>query len=124
MIFFFQAEDGIRDVAVTGVQTCALPISPESHQRSWWIVHTQPTKGLGAHPSRIPPTQLVDRSYSAYKGTGRAPLPNPTNAVGGSFILSLQWTGGRAVPNRTDVVRGLVILSIETGLGWGSRQCM
>src|SRR2546429_3342725 len=41
--FFFQAEDGIRDVAVTGVQTCALPISPrwcassaaadEAHQR-------------------------------------------------------------------------------------------
>src|SRR6266550_890337 len=27
LIFFFQAEDGIRDVAVTGVQTCALPIS-------------------------------------------------------------------------------------------------
>src|SRR2546422_2565437 len=26
IIFFFQAEDGIRDVAVTGVQTCALPI--------------------------------------------------------------------------------------------------
>src|SRR2546429_6312917 len=26
MLFFFQAEDGIRDVAVTGVQTCALPI--------------------------------------------------------------------------------------------------
>src|SRR2546422_6319900 len=28
--FFFQAEDGIRDVAVTGVQTCALPISTAS----------------------------------------------------------------------------------------------
>src|SRR5687768_17661014 len=27
VVFFFQAEDGIRDVAVTGVQTCALPIS-------------------------------------------------------------------------------------------------
>src|SRR3712207_7221655 len=27
--FFFQAEDGIRDIGVTGVQTCALPISPE-----------------------------------------------------------------------------------------------
>src|SRR3712207_6993638 len=25
--FFFQAEDGIRDMGVTGVQTCALPIS-------------------------------------------------------------------------------------------------
>src|SRR5438034_7697111 len=27
MFFFFQAEDGIRDHCVTGVQTCALPIS-------------------------------------------------------------------------------------------------
>src|SRR2546429_3619485 len=30
LVFFFQAEDGIRDVAVTGVQTCALPIYVES----------------------------------------------------------------------------------------------
>src|SRR5256885_3761824 len=29
--FFFQAEDGIRDYKVTGVQTCALPISPLNH---------------------------------------------------------------------------------------------
>src|SRR2546430_3103579 len=28
--FFFQAEDGIRDLTVTGVQTCALPISFEA----------------------------------------------------------------------------------------------
>src|SRR5260221_5007744 len=28
LFFFFQAEDGIRDHCVTGVQTCALPISP------------------------------------------------------------------------------------------------
>src|SRR6266542_6330768 len=27
VFFFFQAEDGIRDATVTGVQTCALPIS-------------------------------------------------------------------------------------------------
>ena len=26
VFFFFQAEDGIRDTSVTGVQTCALPI--------------------------------------------------------------------------------------------------
>src|SRR2546429_6149099 len=30
-LFFFQAEDGIRDVAVTGVQTCALPILRDGH---------------------------------------------------------------------------------------------
>src|SRR5256885_12789112 len=29
-LFFFQAEDGIRDYKVTGVQTCALPISPQA----------------------------------------------------------------------------------------------
>src|SRR2546421_7429968 len=33
--FFFQAEDGIRDLIVTGVQTCALPISSRRrHTRS------------------------------------------------------------------------------------------
>src|SRR5260221_2692161 len=31
--FFFQAEDGIRDHCVTGVQTCALPISSDSTPR-------------------------------------------------------------------------------------------
>src|SRR5688572_33097710 len=38
MFFFFQAEDGIRDLTVTGVQTCALPISRillNSSSRSW-----------------------------------------------------------------------------------------
>src|SRR3989449_6262580 len=32
--FFFQAEDGIRDVAVTGVQTCALPICRSGAKRT------------------------------------------------------------------------------------------
>src|SRR2546427_485995 len=31
VFFFFQAEDGIRDLTVTGVQTCALPISGDVH---------------------------------------------------------------------------------------------
>src|SRR3712207_8627471 len=31
--FFFQAEDGIRDIGVTGVQTCALPISAAGSPR-------------------------------------------------------------------------------------------
>src|SRR5947209_17114243 len=35
ILFFFQAEDGIRDIGVTGVQTCALPIFSSSarHRR-------------------------------------------------------------------------------------------
>src|SRR5207302_2921830 len=34
--FFFQAEDGIRDFHVTGVQTCALPIWPP-RRRAWRV---------------------------------------------------------------------------------------
>src|SRR2546430_9226106 len=33
IVFFFQAEDGIRDLTVTGVQTCALPISVQDQHR-------------------------------------------------------------------------------------------
>src|SRR2546427_4436545 len=35
VFFFFQAEDGIRDLTVTGVQTCALPISYRL-EAGWW----------------------------------------------------------------------------------------
>src|SRR5690606_40706831 len=35
--FFFQAEDGIRDFHVTGVQTCALPIYPLGATAPEWV---------------------------------------------------------------------------------------
>src|SRR3712207_8066378 len=35
VFFFFQAEDGIRDIGVTGVQTCALPIFFQRGAASW-----------------------------------------------------------------------------------------
>src|SRR2546430_6198328 len=34
VFFFFQAEDGIRDLTVTGVQTCALPICEDDRERA------------------------------------------------------------------------------------------
>src|SRR6266487_5150508 len=37
--FFFQAEDGIRDGRVTGVQTCALPISINCATILWILLH-------------------------------------------------------------------------------------
>src|SRR5258708_28440130 len=42
--FFFQAEDGIRDDLVTGVQTCALPISHGDGQAEgkYWINEPMP----------------------------------------------------------------------------------
>src|SRR5256714_3016231 len=48
--FFFQAEDGIRDKLVTGVQTCAPPIS-QCNQRGGLFVDC--TVGLGGHSEAI-----------------------------------------------------------------------
>src|SRR5256886_12824265 len=44
--FFFQAEDGIRDLTVTGVQTCALPISGSLKLDRGGRAHTRPPTGL------------------------------------------------------------------------------
>src|SRR2546430_10555248 len=44
--FFFQAEDGIRDLTVTGVQTCALPISAGPPERVPRSVHQRAVSGV------------------------------------------------------------------------------
>src|SRR5256885_4333393 len=47
--FFFQAEDGIRDYKVTGVQTCALPIVlPGTRRRPGPVVRTDPRRSTAA----------------------------------------------------------------------------
>src|SRR5437879_12842243 len=48
--FFFQAEDGIRDTSVTGVQTCALPISDElrGDDRRLFVVRVAPPASVAA----------------------------------------------------------------------------
>src|SRR3712207_2775462 len=47
VFFFFQAEDGIRDIGVTGVQTCALPISRCRAHRTLRGVTMPSTNGRG-----------------------------------------------------------------------------
>src|SRR3989442_4472902 len=52
--FFFQAEDGIRDADVTGVQTCALPISCLPHTCQWSAPSTcsKDPRDVVAHPGK------------------------------------------------------------------------
>src|SRR5256885_12274596 len=77
-IFFFQAEDGIRDYRVTGVQTCALPISPRRAPENEacsrlqvWAATRKPRAGLiFGRPSRceralVPRTPRKEPEMSA-----------------------------------------------------------
>src|SRR5256885_4213907 len=59
MCFFFQAEDGIRDYKVTGVQTCALPILQEAYRREGGVP-ARVVRGLPA-PARIGSRQPGER---------------------------------------------------------------
>src|SRR5256885_11266364 len=45
VFFFFQAEDGIRDYKVTGVQTCALPICHIGYAAGAGYPHVLPCRG-------------------------------------------------------------------------------
>src|SRR2546427_6872187 len=65
-VFFFQAEDGIRDLTVTGVQTCALPIL---HQ------HVAPAGVAPAEPGE-PPAQLLVLALHIFG----CDVPYPTTA--------------------------------------------
>src|SRR5256886_7077655 len=73
--FFFQAEDGIRDLTVTGVQTCALPICPEV--AGGWNRATQPWQSMEGE---------FDRWFAALNGSDR-------NARGLSFGRTLAPRG-------------------------------
>src|SRR5437763_15852756 len=63
--FFFQAEDGIRDTSVTGVQTCALPILRELPQfnafRAPVTLTMQVRLDIGPSRERQQLTQMLDR---------------------------------------------------------------
>src|SRR5690554_3357818 len=53
LFFFFQAEDGIRDADVTGVQTCALPISGASPETGAEQTAETAAPGRGAGHCRL-----------------------------------------------------------------------
>src|SRR5688500_19160772 len=69
-LFFFQAEDGIRDYKVTGVQTCALPISGRGNRprAPWPGLRALPPGGGWPHP---PPRRHRHRAEHQ-QGAGRA----------------------------------------------------
>src|SRR5207247_4949375 len=66
LCFFFQAEDGIRDPLVTGVQTCALPILPAAaidavRAKGWRFYNFVGATGVRFMCAWDTPPELVDR---------------------------------------------------------------
>src|SRR5690554_6817225 len=85
-VFFFQAEDGIRDADVTGVQTCALPIFTEQEPHWAW-------EPLEAYLERL--MAAVERN--AMDEIRHLLAEAPTAYRPDSPIVDLQWVG-RAAP--------------------------
>src|SRR5260221_5496668 len=74
VVFFFQAEDGIRDHCVTGVQTCALPIT-ESHQPFSW----NDERGTGLGNLEVEGRwRFHDEGRDGWRAAGAAPGAPPT----------------------------------------------
>src|SRR5256886_7310315 len=84
--FFFQAEDGIRDLTVTGVQTCALPITP----------------GPRAAPSRWRRSPAPTCSCR----TPARPASRPPASRPGSAPRCRPWPGPRSARERKSGVEG------------------
>src|SRR5690348_17964838 len=74
MFFFFQAEDGIRDGRVTGVQTCALPISPTQTPTQTNTPSNTPTSTPTITPTNTPTSTFTSTSTNTPTIT-----PTPTN---------------------------------------------
>src|SRR5438034_1354242 len=84
--FFFQAEDGIRDHCVTGVQTCALPISASSTTTVTCPVTAQPYTGAAQTPCTA--------SYATADGLSGSLTPSYSNNVNvGTAAASASYAG-------------------------------
>src|SRR2546430_15622189 len=99
MIFFFQAEDGIRDLTVTGVQTCALPICAGSVSGAAFASrlpngNTLITDSNNNRIIEVDPTDNIVWQYATNLQRGSNPAPLPTRAVrlrNGHTLISDQF---------------------------------
>src|SRR3712207_3971485 len=102
--FFFQAEDGIRDIGVTGVQTCALPISVEV-ERSLRVLD-----GAIALFDSVagvePQSETVWRQAAKY-GVPRIAFVNKMDRIGADFSRAVETMvdrlGAHAVPAQVPI---------------------
>src|SRR2546426_2257173 len=136
LLFFFQAEDGIRDYKVTGVQTCALPISGRGPAVPRGDADGGAARGEGGRERSGGGGQAGARRGARRESRGRTPdrgcaapvpgvcggVPHPARAAAGGASCAGRPTGRmipdavRAVQARTKLVPDVAII-LGTGLG-------
>src|SRR5690606_41150234 len=80
--FFFQAEDGIRDFHVTGVQTCALPILPLGKLLPERTPTIERPKSVSMKSSAAPKDRISGRAIRAQAVRTIAPTRSEERRVG------------------------------------------
>src|SRR5437660_2738194 len=96
-VFFFQAEDGIRDGHVTGVQTCALPIY--SHSTCVQTDRARFLRDPFVHTLNVSRGWIEDRKVFAFTNS-REPAPNPLISDRRSFHFRKRLLRGDAARRR------------------------
>src|SRR5215217_3634926 len=105
--FFFQAEDGIRDIGVTGVQTCALPICVLGLVRSLALDLGPEGVRVNALSPGVTETEMayVGRDFAAMRDSVAAGIPlrrvgTPEDMAGPAVFLASDdaaWITGHSL---------------------------
>src|SRR5690606_40544566 len=115
--FFFQAEDGIRDFHVTGVQTCALPISETdpAAQRKGALHKGGPPMIFGFRPARLEPEVRAEEEAAATGVVDASQERTATQLAGREVVVRVVRTKRRGLVEQVvhaepeaDVIRELV----------------
>src|SRR5207249_5058730 len=88
--FFFQAEDGIRDRNVTGVQTCALPISSS-------LIAREPSAARAVSSDATRTVSSAERTSSAFARNAKEPSAIEHMPTSVAFSSSLARSEERRV---------------------------
>src|SRR3712207_6864498 len=121
--FFFQAEDGIRDIGVTGVQTCALPIFVPLH-----LATTFKQDGVGGlragyeYARSANPTRTALQEALAALEQGRSALAFASGLAAEDTLLRAVCEPGSHVVLGGDAYRGTLRLLYQVAARRGVGQ--
>src|SRR6266536_4097346 len=119
LFFFFQAEDGIRDPLVTGVQTCALPISRRPSQcrkpTRWRRCRLVGGRRCGPQARRSESRPSAGRAQPAPRRPAAPPWPWPGSASAVP-VASCCHQDGPAESNRALIRCGLTVAAVQADL--------